>query len=174
MSINPETVTSRELFGSFNAKHWVATIGTTLAAFSAIAYGAYWVGQRQSDSQALTRQAEMQGTIGQLQAKLETSQTQVTLLSNNLTQWHEAYQKATQEIAKQRAEIVSLSTALGKANNCTFIHEQIKAINDRLQWLPSLLIWGGGKAAEDRNAEERASLERQRATYADQLGTCNK
>lgn len=179
--VSPDTVTTGQLIGGFTGKHWAYLIGSTFAAFSAVAGGGFWMGQHLAQAKAETQAATSAGALatqvvalGQAQTDLKVSAARVAQLVEANATLHRAHQATLDELAQQRREVLALSTALGKAHNCTFIHEQIRATKVELQSTGSMVVFESGEAWQRKQAERRAALESQLAGYQQQLGTCNK
>lgn len=144
---SPDTVTTRQLVGSFTAKHWVAVITFLLMVVTAIGSSAFWMGQHFAE------------------ADLKVASARVNQLLENYASLQSKHQATLDELKRKQKEINSLSFALGKASNCTFIHEQIRALNIQIQ---STSGWGNDQS-------ERSSMLQQRLTaYQQQLSNCNK
>lgn len=172
--MNPERVTTSQFFGSFTATHWVATITVIFAGISSIAGGAYWAGQKLAEAQSLAQQAELKGTIAQLQAKLEVAQSRAESLASANVQWHDAHQKLQEVLTQKSTEVSQLSALLGRANNCTFIHEQIRATRAEMDSTGSMVIFDVSKEWEEKQKTRKAMLEKRLEGYQQQLGSCNK
>jgi len=172
--MNPERVTTSQFFGSFTATHWVATITVIFAGISSIAGGAYWAGQKLTEAQSFAHQAELKGTIAQLQAKLEVAQSRAESLASAKVQWHDAHQKLQEVLAQKSVEVSQLSTLLGRANNCTFIHEQIRATRAEMAGTGSMVVFDASKEWEEKQNTRKAMLEKRLEGYQQQLGSCNK
>jgi hypothetical protein len=172
--MNPERVTTSQFFGSFTVTHWVATITVIFACISSIAGGAYWAGQKLTEAQSFGQQAELKATVAQLQAKLEVAQSRAESLASANVQWHDAHQKLQEVLAQKSVEISQLSTLLGRANNCTFIHEQIRATRAEMDSTGSLFLIDTSKEGEEKQKTRKTILEKRLEGYQQQLGSCNK
>lgn len=181
MSISPNAVITKQVFSSFTIKHWVTAIGVAFTVFSTVAGGGFWVGQQIAEAKAETRvanaaveRASLQSQIGEAKADLKVYSARVTQLFEANASWQNAYQASQAELERQRQEIVSLSTALGKASNCKFIHDQIRAINLQLKSTGGPLIFSDSQDWKQKQSERMASLQSQTSAYQQQLGSCNK
>lgn len=179
--ISPDTITTKQVVGAFTAKHWAATIGVIFTAFSAVAGGSFWVGQQIAESKAEVRvanaaieRADLQSQVGETKADLKVSSARISQLLEKKLSLQSAHRASQAELERQRQEIVSLSTALGKASNCTFIHDQIRAINVQLQSTGSLILFSNSEESKQKESERKASLQSQMSEYQQQLGNCNK
>lgn len=167
--MNPETITTGQLFSSFTAKHWFVLF----SAISSIAGSGYLAGKTLAESQSAVLQAELKGSLAQTQAKLEVNQSKIEQLSALLPQWQSAYQKLQTDFAQQQQTVASLTTQLGRSNNCAFIHEQIVA-TQRLIEHPASSIFSPQKEDIEREKERVALLQRRLDGYTQQLSSCNK
>lgn len=172
--MNPERVTTSQFFGSFTATHWVTTIIVIFAGISSIAGGAYWAGQKLTEAQSFAQQAELKGTIAQLQAKLEVVQSRAESLASVNVQCRDAHQKLQEVLTQKSADLSQLSALLGRANNCTFIHEQIRATRAEMDSTGSTVVFDASKEWEEKQKTRKAMLEKRLEGYQQQLGSCNK
>ena len=172
--MNPEHVTTSQLFGSFTATHWVATIFVTFAGMSSIAGGAFWAGQKLMEAQSFAQQAELKGATAQLQARLEVAQSRAESLASANAQWQSEYQKLQAVLTQRSAEVTQLSVSLGRANNCTFIHEQILATRAEMDNTGSMVTLHASKEWDEKQKMRKAMLEKRLEGYQQQLGSCNK
>lgn len=172
--MNSERVTTSQFFGGFTATHWVATLTVIFAGISSIAGGAYWAGQKLTEAQSFAQQAELKGTIAQLQAKLEVAQSRVESLTSANVQWHDAHQRLQEVLTQKSTEVSQLSALLGRANNCTFIHEQIRETHAEMDSTGSMVVFNASKEWEEKQRTRKAMLEKRLEGYQQQLGSCNK
>lgn len=168
--MNPESVTTGQLFSSFTAKHWFALF----SAIGSIAGGGYWAGKTLVESQSAVLQAELKGSLAQAQAKLEVSQSRIEQLSTLLPQWQSAYQKLQTDFAQQQQTVASLTAQLGRSNNCAFIHEQIVATQRLIEHPGGIIAYSPQKEDNEKEKERLASLQRRLEGYTQQLNSCNK
>lgn len=172
--MNPEKVTTSQFFGSFTAKHWVAAIAFPWSVISLTAYGGYWAGQKLAEAQSLAQQAELKGTIAQLQAKLEVVQSSNAALVKENVGWRDDQQKLQNLLAQRNAEVAKLSAQLGRTNNCTFIHEQIRAVTAEIDRRGNRFVFDASGDWHARQKENNALLEKRLEGYKQQLGACNQ
>lgn len=163
--MNPENVTTSQIVGSFTAKHWVATTTTLFTGISLIAGGAYWAGQKLTEAQSLAQ-------IAQLQAKLEASQSRAEFFATENGQCRDAYQKSQDMNTQKAREVDLLTTQLARENNCSFIHEQIRAIRFDMEHTNNFLVSSEGQ--DEKQNFQKALLEKRLEGYQQQLGSCNK
>jgi hypothetical protein len=180
-AISPDVVTTRQLLGSFTAKHWKVTILTVFSVLSAFATGGFWVATRIAEAKAEATAAKAELTLAQKEALLSAAQTDVKLAKDRIQHltdvnaaWARYDQTTSAELTRQRQEIVSLSAALGKANNCTFIHEQIAALQRQIQSTGSTLLFNDTDAWRQQQSDRKQALDAQLAGFTLQLGNCNK
>lgn len=168
--MNPESVTTGQFFSNFAAKHWFVLF----SAISSIASGGYWAGKTYAESQSSVQQAELRGSLAQAQARLEVSQSKIEQLSTLLPQWQSAYQKLQTDFTQQQQTIASLTSQLGRSNNCAFIHEQIIATQRAIEHPGGMLLFSARKEDSEKEKERVASLQRRLESYTQQLSSCNK
>jgi hypothetical protein len=172
--MNPETVTTSQIIGGFTAKHWVAVITTTFAGIGALTYGGYWAGQRVTESQSLARQADLKTINAQIQAKLEVTQAQIQTALAAVAQMKELLERSQRTIEDKSSEIAKLTEALGRSNNCAFVHQQIIDTKKELEGTGSMVVFDVSQEWQEKQKARKASLEQRLNGYQQQLGTCNK
>lgn len=126
------------------------------------------------EAQSFAQQAELEGTIARLQAKLEVAQSRVESLTSANGQWRDANQRLQEVLTQKSTEVSQLSTLLGRANNCTFIHEQIRATRAEMDSTGSMVAFDASKEWEEKQRTRKATLEKRLEGYQQQLGSCNK
>lgn len=169
-----EEVTLKQLLGSLTPKHCAAIIATLVGGISVVASGAFWAGQKIAEAQSLAQQAEAKGSITQLQAKLEMIQDHAQSAATANQQWRDAYQKALELLAQKNQEVAQLANQLGRENNCTFIHEQIRATRAEMDSAAGVLAYDSRGEWEEKQKLRRAALEKRLEVYQQQLGSCNR
>jgi DNA-binding FrmR family transcriptional regulator len=172
--MNPEHISTSQLLGSFRANHWRALIGTVFISLTTIAGAGYWTGQKLAETQSLANHAELMGTIAQLQAKLEATQLRSEVFESSSVQWRDNSQKLQEELSQKNVEISRLSSQLERANNCSFIHEQIRATRIEMNGTGSMVVFEATKEWDEKQKARRAVLEKRIEGYQKQLSTCNK
>jgi len=172
--MNPETVTTSQLVGRFTAKHWVAVITTTFAGIGALTYGGYWAGQRVAESQSLAQQADLKAINAQIQAKLEVKQAQIQTALIASVQMKELLDRSQRTIEEKSSEVTKLTEALGRSNNCAFVHQQI--IDTKKEWegTGSMVVFSDSQEWQEKQKARKVALEQRLNGYQQQLGTCNK
>lgn len=143
-------------------------------AFVAVLGAGFAAGLKYQESQSNVTIAEAKGSLAQSQAKLEVAQNRAEQLSALLPQWQSAYQKLQSELAQQQRTVASLAAQLGRSNNCTFIHEQIKATQTLIEHPGGIRVFDVSEESKAKEKERVASLQRRLDGYQQQLGTCNK
>jgi hypothetical protein len=172
--MNPESVTTGQLISSFTAKHWGAVIATVFSALGSVGYGGYWLGKSHTESQFAVQQAELRGSLSQTQAKLDVAQNRTEQLNSLLLQWQSAYQKLKTELAQQQQTVASLTTQLGREDNCAFIHEQIIETQRLIEHPDGIMVISINKEDQEEEQKRVAALQRRLDGYQQQLSTCNK
>ncbi len=180
LPVSPDTVTTRQLVGEFKPKHWVSVISTLFAVIAALVYGGFWVGQHLTEAKTEAQIAKLtvemtklESTAGELRAELKVASARKAQLAETNAAWQSTHQKTLGEMARQQQEVVSLSTALGRASNCTFIHEQIRSIDMQMKSTGSLVVFSAGEEWKKEQSERKTALQSQLAAYQQQLGQCN-
>ena len=123
--MNPETITTSQILKSLTPKHVATIVSTTIAVCAAIAYGGFWVGQQIAESKSLVQQAELRAATAQVQAKLEVAQAQLQASVAASAQMKELLERSQKTVEDKNNEIAKLNEALGRSNNCAFVHQQI-------------------------------------------------
>lgn len=170
--MNPEKITTSQIVGSLTPKQWAPIISTTFAAFSIAVSGGFWAGQTLAEAQALGQNAELKANVGQLQARLEVTQSKIDQAEKILVQWQEAYGKTQQVLAQKNAELAQLSSEVGRANNCAFIQRQIVETRQDIDHARFTWSSSAGKEYEEKQKSLINDLEQRLARYQQQLGTC--
>ncbi|MDP3333701.1 MAG: hypothetical protein Q8Q40_00825 [Methylococcaceae bacterium] len=172
--MNPETITTSQFFGHFTAKHWAAVIPTIFAVIGGLTYGGYWAGQRVTESQSLAQQADLKATNAQMQAKLEVTQAQIQTASIASVQMKELLDRSQRTIEEKSSEVAKLTEALGRSNNCAFVHQQIIDTKTELESTGSMVIFSNSQEWQEKQNARKVALEQRLNGYQQQLGTCNK
>jgi chaperonin cofactor prefoldin len=172
--MNPDRLTTSQLLDCFTVAHWRALIGSVFVCLTTVAGAGYWVGQRFEESQSLANHAELRGTIAQLQAKLEASQLRSETFESSNLQLRENNQKLQEELSQKNVERSHLLAQVERSNNCSFIHEQIRATRIEMNGTGSMVVFEATKEWEEKQKTRRAVLEKRIEGYQKQLGTCNK
>ncbi|NMG72041.1 hypothetical protein [Parazoarcus communis] len=172
--MNPETVTTSQIIGGFTAKHWVAAITTTFAGIGALTYGGYWAGQRVAESQSLAQQADLKAINAQVQAKLEVTQAQLQTALAATAQLKDLLDQSHRTIEDKSNEVAKLTEALGRSNNCAFVHQQIIDTKRELEGTGSMVVFDASQEWQEKQKARKVALEQRLYGYQQQLGTCNK
>ncbi|WP_313230643.1 hypothetical protein [Stenotrophomonas acidaminiphila] len=152
---------------------WKVVI-TLFTAFTSILAAGFTAGIKYQESQSNVIIAESKGSLAQYHAKLEVAHNRVEQLNTQLEQWRSAYQKLQSELTQQQRTIASLTTQLGRSNNCTFIHEQIVTTQRLIEHPNGIWLFSSSKEVNDKEQERIASLQRRLESYQQQLSTCNR
>lgn len=172
--MNPETVTTGQLLSSFTARHLAVVISAAVSALGVVAYGGYWLGGVVVSSQQASQNSELRATLAQTQTQLDLARNRTEQLAGMLAQWQTAYQKSQVVIDGQQASLASMSAQLGRANNCSFIHEQILATQSEIERPAGLILLAASDDQKKEEQERIASLQRRLEIYQQQLSTCNR
>lgn len=136
------------------------------------------MGQHLSEAKAETLAAKsageiavMESRIGEAKAYLKAASARIAQLAEANAAWQSTHQATLNELAQQRQEIVVLSTAAGKADNCAFIHDQIRTINVQLHSTGSGMIFSDSDDWRQKQSERRSALQTQLARAGRPLGS---
>jgi septal ring factor EnvC (AmiA/AmiB activator) len=164
---NLDNVTTAQIFGAFKIKHWIAVISAIFTCLTFVAGAAYWAGQKLAVSEAMQKQSELLGIIAELKSELKIYQSQLDQLRNS-------YEKIQSAIASRDQKIDSLSAELEKANNCAFIHNQIKETKEEMNKPNISSIFEDIKVSRENEQVRKAMLEKRLEIYQQQLANCGK
>jgi len=171
--MNPETITTGQIFSSLTGKHWTALLTVIFTVIGSTFSGGFWAGKIFTEHQSAILQAELKGALSIAQAKLEGSQGKNEQLSVTLLQWQSAHRKMQTDFSQQQQTIASLTKQLGQSNNCTFIHQQIIATQKLIEHPTGVMVAISKEDKENEN-ERIALLQRRLENYTQQLSSCNK
>jgi Rad3-related DNA helicase len=172
--MNPETITTSQILKSLTPKHVATIVSTTIAVCAAIAYGGFWVGQQIAESKSLVQQAELRAATAQVQAKLEVAQAQLQASVAASAQMKELLERSQKTVEDKNNEIAKLNEALGRSNNCAFVHQQIIDTKREMEGTGSMIVFSADAEWQEKQRIRRAMLEQRLSGYQQQLGTCNK
>jgi hypothetical protein len=177
--INPETVTTSQLLGSFTAKHWWLTGSAVFTLCGAIFGAGYWAGQHRTEINLKESHDKTSAEISRLERKLSESLEQAKKAAQLNLEWQEREkawrdhsQKLVQSLNQKNTDIDRLVAQVGKANNCGFIHEQIKLTQREIanSGTNGIFVW----LSEKEEAARKATLEQRLTGYQQQLVSCNR
>lgn len=170
--MNPETVTTSQLLGSFTAKHWRATIITLGVFLSAISSTAFLTGQYLAEAKASAEIAELKGEIALAQSNLTITKSSFDNCLSTYNEWRSAHKACEITIQNKDAQISELSGKLATANNCTFIHKQIEDTIEEINNVGIRSVFS--EAPEEKRSAQTIALEARLRGYQEKLGTCNQ
>jgi DNA repair exonuclease SbcCD ATPase subunit len=153
-----ETLLARDL--------WKALVAgaATLVTVSGIAFN---VGLRYAESQSNVRIADLNSSVGQAQAKLETAQGKIDRLSDANGKLKQSNGQLLEELKSRNGKVEQLSARLGSENNCAFIQDQIRSLDSELNSLDASF------ASEEMRQARQEPLEQRLARYQAQLSSCS-
>jgi len=168
--MNPETITTSQIINSFTAKHWCNFI----AAIFAVIGAGYWVGQRVAESQYLSQLVNLNIINEQTQNKLAVAQAQIQTTLITSAQMKNLLERSQQTIEEKSSEVAKLTEALGRSNNCAFIHQEIIDTKKALEGTGSMIVLSDHPDWKENQKERKIMLEQRLNGYQQQLGVCNK
>lgn len=172
--MSPQNVTTKQLVGSMTVPHWVAAITVASTVTAALCGGGFWVGKALSDSQAAVQLSKSEGTIALQTAKLEMAQQKIALLESSRGESQQSLVRMQELLNQRNAEVVKLNAELGRANNCTFIQQQIELTRVEMERPQDTIVYFAGKEWEEKQKARKAILEKRLEGFMQQLGGCNK
>jgi hypothetical protein len=177
--MNPESRRISEIIGDFTPKQLRVGISVAAAFVVSVASGALWVGETIANTNAVKQETELQVEIGRLQTKYDIAISRIEDSKAEIKQWSAAYGHVNALLDESKLEVMRLSTYLGKADNCAFIHRQIEQTKQEIAGLGSFGFIKGSdekreKERDVKEEKEHSDLENQLSQLQKQLGTCNK
>jgi chromosome segregation ATPase len=146
-------------------------IATGATAFGAITSTAFVLGQKYQENLSNLSIAEVRERAVKSEAKLESLQGILEQTKQINKQVLANRESMKDSISKKNSQIEELSSRVGAANNCSFIHQQIESLQRELR-----LVGTGGiftqptPETETKDQARRESLEKMIARYQSQLG----
>ncbi|QBG89131.1 hypothetical protein EYC54_17455 [Xanthomonas oryzae] len=111
--------------------------------------------------------AALNNRISAMTTDLALSHSRQESAQSAAVQWKAAYDALLLQLKSEKEHGEGLALALGKADNCAFIHEQIKSLEREMR--DTVLLW----TSDDGGRKSREPLELQIQRYQEQLGNCN-
>lgn len=122
------------------------------------------------DSRHSSELSKIKDDISILQTSLTIAQSKQETAENEATQWKAAYSVLLKQLDSEQKNRQELTVALGRSDNCAFIHEQIRSLQTEIR--SSTMVWMDADGIA-REKERRHPLEIQIKNYQEQLGNCN-
>ena len=174
--MNPETITTSQLFASFTAKHWALSISAILTIITATVATGYKIGLYLTEVRFTEQQTSLKLEYSQRQVKLEAEVAQLNLALKDATRIMEELEAKQQTIERNSNEIAKLTEDLDRCNNsnCVFIHQQIIDTKKEMATSGSVIVNAFDPEWNEREKLRKATLEQRLNGYQQQLGGCNK
>ena len=142
----------------------IVTGATTFAAVCSLGFGA---GMKYAESQANVKLAELNGTVGQAQAKLESAQGKVEQLK-------ELRQSDLEKLAQRDKEIARLTSQVGRSVGCKLLEREIAETRAEIRASYDRYLGARGEANIEQARVKRAAMDGRLENLQRQLGSCSK
>lgn len=190
MEIPSSSPTISQIAGALSvAQIWAIVLAVTTA-FSAVGGFSYWLGHQ-------TAEVSEREKLTALSAQLAMAKTETLIQSEHaqqsaekLRQYVEYSSSLNSQIAQRDAQIASLNERQGRTNTCSYLQQQISALEQQMSNVTNgtkmrgfgLAVFGGNKDTQRTRDEQRiqlddaelAQLQQRILTYSQQLSACAK
>lgn len=161
---------SKSVLDTLLAKDLWKVIAVGAASFTTVCGLGFTAGLKYEESQANLKQAELNVVLGMVQAKLETVQGKVQGLSEVNGKLSQNYNQLLDILNSRNAQIEQLSAHVRSTDNCAFIHQQIRSMEQEIKFGGVGVVFGGTSELEEQYRVRRVSLEQRLAGYQALLG----
>lgn len=166
-------VTTNQSRGQLIVDLNIPTMAAIIGIVSSLFGGGLWLGTQYAESNSKISKAEMQTTLSQLQTKLTNTENSLEQLKISNAQLKNSEQKLQEDVIQKGLLIVNLNTQANRANNCEFLHAQIKAAQNEIK-ANGFGVWEAGQTLKNKISDDTVALERRITAYTQQLSTCSK
>ncbi|WP_415768627.1 hypothetical protein [Pseudomonas sp. LB3P38] len=167
--MNPESITTSQLLGSFTARHWFYTITAIVSALTLVATLGAFYGKYESSVQL----AELKGQLDKVDIQLRMTESERDDAVKRGKEWSSAYKELEVNYKAQSEKISDLSLKVGRSNNDDFIHQQIVATQEQIDAIRYVITSDMSSGYRAIKLNEVEALQERLKGYQVQLENCN-